>query len=76
MGDLKFGFDTFPIVLKSSYQEYFSNNYINKGSCQKLLSGLFRSGGGLSPLSAKGFLAKWFSIKGVGGGAPLTEKIR
>ena len=35
-------------------------------------------GGGVSPNSAKGFLAKWFSVKGVGGGVdtPLTEKIR
>ena len=33
-------------------------------------------GGGVPPLSAKGFLAKWFSVKGVGGGTPLTEKIR
>ena len=33
--------------------------------------------GGVTPLSAKGFLAKWFSVKGVGGGGtPLTEKIR
>ena len=34
-------------------------------------------GGGVPPLTAKVFLAKWFSVKGVGGeGTPLTEKIR
>ena len=32
---------------------------------------------GVPPISAKGFLEKWFSVKGVGGGGtPLTEKIR
>ena len=33
------------------------------------LSGLSVKGGG-TPLSAKGFLAKLFSVKGVGGGVP------
>ena len=34
-------------------------------------------GGGVPHLSTKGFLAKKFSVKGVGGGGtPLTEKIR
>ena len=37
------------------------------------LSGLSVKGrGGVPPLSAKGFLAKWFSVKGVGGGYPLN----
>ena len=37
---------------------------------------IFRQEGGVDPpLSAKGFLAKWFSVKGVGGGGdPLNEK--
>ena len=33
-------------------------------------------GGGVPPLSAKVFLAKRFSVKGAGGGTPLTDKIR
>ena len=40
------------------------------------LSGLSVKGGGVPPLSAKGFLAKWLSVKGVGGGTPLMDKIR
>ena len=56
------------------YQSFLED----KGTFQKLLSGFFPfRGGGILPLSAKGFLAKGFSVKGVGGrGTPLTEKIR
>ena len=34
-----------------------------------------RGGEGVPPNSAKGFLEKWFSVKGVGAGTPLTGKI-
>ena len=41
--------------------------YLPKGRRQKLLSGFFPLGGGVPPISAKGFFEKWFSAKGVGG---------
>ena len=43
---------------------------------RKIFSNFLLRGGGVNPFSAKGFLAKLFSFKGVGeGGTPLTEKI-
>ena len=49
---------------KTSFLALFGKNFPEK------LSGLPVKGGGGTPFSAKGFLAKLFSVKGVGGGEP------
>ena len=48
-----------------------------KKKFRKSLAGFKLRGEGVPPPpnSAKGFLEKWFSVKGVGAGTPLTVKI-
>ena len=56
--------------------EFRQNPQISLGTFQKLLSGFFplRGGGGVPPLSGKGFWAGWFSVKGGRGVPPNSAK--
>ena len=61
-------------AVKNYVADFFIINIIFSSLGKKFpekLSGLSVKGGvGVPPISAKGFLEKWFSVKGVGGGVP------
>ena len=56
------------------YYDFFQQG--NREAAKYYLADFFPLRGGGTPLSAKLFVAKWFSVKVVGGDTPLAEKIR